>query len=87
MVLESLAPVALLIGTGVLAGKLGWVKQAAVKGLTDLVFLLLTPALMFRTMGKVDVRQTSARLPEEADLVATEEPADETDLADEEAEA
>ena len=57
MVLESLAPVALLIGTGVVAGKLGWVKQAAVKGLTDLVFLLLTPALMFRTMAQVRVEQ------------------------------
>jgi len=57
MVLESLAPVALLIGTGVVAGKLGWVKQTAVKGLTDLVFLLLTPALMFRTMAQVRVEQ------------------------------
>lgn len=57
MVLESLAPVALLIGTGVVAGKLGWVKQAAVKGLTDLVFLLLTPALRFRTMAQVRVEQ------------------------------
>ena len=52
-----MAPVALLIGTGVAAGKLGWVKQEAVKGLSDLVFLLLTPALMFRTMGQVRVEQ------------------------------
>lgn len=57
MVLESLAPVALLIATGVAAGKLGWVKQGAVKGLSDLVFLLLTPALMFRTMGQVRLEQ------------------------------
>lgn len=57
MVLESLAPVVLLIGTGVAAGKLGWVKQEAVKGLSDLVFLLLTPALMFRTMGQVRLEQ------------------------------
>ena len=57
MVLESMAPVALLIGTGVAAGKLGWVKQEAVKGLSDLVFLLLTPALMFRTMAQVRVEQ------------------------------
>jgi malonate transporter len=57
MVLESLAPVALLIGTGVVASKLGWVKQEAVKGLSDLVFLLLTPALMFRTMGQVRLEQ------------------------------
>lgn len=57
MVLESLAPVALLIATGVAAGKLGWVKQEVVKGLSDLVFLLLTPALMFRTMGQVRLEQ------------------------------
>jgi predicted permease len=45
------------INADLVAGKLGWVKQAAVKGLTDLVFLLLTPALMFRTMAQVRVEQ------------------------------
>jgi malonate transporter len=52
-VFQSLAPVFLLIGAGVLAGRRGWVAATAVKDLSNLVFLLLIPALLFRTMSQV----------------------------------
>ncbi|MCE2878794.1 MAG: AEC family transporter [Comamonadaceae bacterium] len=57
VVLDSLAPVVLLIGSGYLAGRLGWMGQASVKDLTNLIFFLLTPALLFRTMSRVHVEQ------------------------------
>lgn len=40
---------------GVLAAKLGWIRQGAVKDLSQLVFYVLTPALLFRTMASVKV--------------------------------
>lgn len=52
-VFQSLTPVFLLIGAGVVAGRRGWVGAAAVKDLSNLVFLLLIPALLFRTMAQV----------------------------------
>lgn len=52
-VIQSLAPVFLLIGLGYLAGRLQWIRDAAVKDLSNLVFLLLIPALLFRTMSAV----------------------------------
>ncbi|MDM7462116.1 MAG: AEC family transporter [Tepidimonas taiwanensis] len=52
-VFQSLTPVFLLIGAGVLAGRGGWVGTAAVRDLSNLVFLLLIPALLFRTMSQV----------------------------------
>lgn len=58
-VLESLFPVALLIGAGVLAGKLGWLREGAVKDLSNLVFLVLGPALMFRTMAQVRLEEVA----------------------------
>ncbi len=61
LVVESLFPVVLLIGAGVAAGKMGWLRQAAVKDLSDLIFLLLTPALLFRTMSQVRLEQLDFR--------------------------
>jgi hypothetical protein len=52
-VVASLTPVFLLIGAGYLAGRRQWIGQAAVKDLSNLVFLLLIPALLFRTMSAV----------------------------------
>ncbi|MCU0957383.1 MAG: AEC family transporter [Hydrogenophaga sp.] len=43
----------MLIGAGYLAGRRQWIGQAAVKDLSNLVFLLLIPALLFRTMSAV----------------------------------
>lgn len=56
-VLASLLPVALLIAAGVLAGRRAWIRPGAVKDLSNLVFLLLTPALLFRTMSQVRLEE------------------------------
>ena len=55
LVWNSLAPVVLLIAAGYLAGRWGWLAQSAVKDLTQLIFYLLSPALLFRTMSAVHV--------------------------------
>ncbi len=47
----------LLVALGYAAGRARWLRAESTKDLSNLVFLVLTPALMFRTMGKVDVRQ------------------------------
>lgn len=60
-VLSALTPVVLLIALGFVAGRLGWIRAGAVKDLSNLVFLLLTPALLFRTMSKVQVQQLDFR--------------------------
>ena len=52
-VIASLTPVFLLIGAGFVAGRRQWVRGDAVKDLSNLVFLLLIPALLFRTMSSV----------------------------------
>lgn len=46
-----------MIALGFAAGRLGWVKAATVRELSNLVFLLLTPALLFRTMSRVRPEQ------------------------------
>ena len=51
----------LLIAIGFFAGRRGWIGAPAVKDLSNLVFLLLTPALLFRTMSKVQVQQLDFR--------------------------
>ena len=56
-VVDSLAPVILLIASGYLAGRLGWLGQGSLKDLTNLIFLLLSPALLFRTMSQVRIEQ------------------------------
>lgn len=56
-VVAALIPVVLLIAVGYIAGRARWVRPEAVKDLSGLVFLVLTPALLFRTMGTVHVEQ------------------------------
>lgn len=55
LVLSSLLPVVLLIAAGYFTGRQKWVGAAAVKDLSNLIFLLLAPALLFRTMSLVRV--------------------------------
>lgn len=57
LVFMSLAPVVLLISAGFLAGRVGWIRPVAIRDLSNLVFLLLTPALLFRTMSQVRIEQ------------------------------
>jgi len=57
LVFESLFPVVLLIAAGFFAGRAQWIRANAIKDLSNLIFLLLTPALLFRTMSKVRVEQ------------------------------
>ena len=52
-VLYALLPVVLLIAIGFIAGKRNWISAGSVKDLSNLVFFILIPALLFRTMGAV----------------------------------
>lgn len=56
-VLVSLTPVVLLIALGFVAGRLQWIRDTAVRDLSNLVFLVLIPALLFRAMSSVRVQQ------------------------------
>ena len=56
-VITSLLPVVLLIAMGYLSGRAGWIRSEASKDLSNLVFMVLTPALLFRTMCTVHVEQ------------------------------
>ena len=56
-VLSSLLPVVLLAAIGFIAGRAGWIRAEATKDLSNLVFMVLTPALLFRTMSTVHVEQ------------------------------
>lgn len=56
-VLSSLLPVVLLILTGFVAGKAKLVRSESVRDLSNLVFLVLTQALLFRTMSSVHLEQ------------------------------
>jgi malonate transporter and related proteins len=60
-VVASLTPVFLLIAAGYLAGRLEWIRESAVRDLSNLVFLLLIPALLFRTMSGVHVETLDLR--------------------------
>lgn len=56
-VFSALLPVVLLIAIGVIAGRAGYIRAQATKDLSNLVFMVLTPALLFRTMSAVHVEQ------------------------------
>ncbi|MDD2919145.1 AEC family transporter [Rhodoferax sp.] len=56
-VFSALLPVVLLIFVGFVAGRAGWIRAEAIKDLSNLVFMVLTPALLFRTMSTVHVEQ------------------------------
>ena len=51
VVLSSLIPVVLLIAIGFIAGRAGYIRAEATKDLAALVFTVLTPVLLFRTMS------------------------------------
>lgn len=50
-------PVVLFIALGYLSGRRGWIRAQAVKDLSNLVFMVLAPALLFRTMAGVHVQE------------------------------
>ena len=56
-VLSSLLPVVVLVAIGFFSGRRGWIGTGAVKELSALVFIVLTPALLFRTMSRVKLEQ------------------------------
>ena len=56
-VLSALLPVVLLIAIGVIASRAKFIRAEATKDLSNLVFMVLTPALLFRTMSTVHVEQ------------------------------
>lgn len=56
-VFSALIPVVFLISVGFIAGRAGWIRAEAIKDLSNLVFMVLTPALLFRTMSTVRVEQ------------------------------
>ncbi len=58
-VATALVPVVLLIGLGVLAARVRWIGATASRDLSNLVFFLLLPALLFRSMAAVDIAHLS----------------------------
>lgn len=50
----AILPVVLLTALGWVAGRRQWIRAAAVQDLSNLVFLILTPALLFRTMSRLE---------------------------------
>ena len=60
-VLSALLPVVLLIFVGYVAGRAQLVRGESVRDLSNLVFLVLTQALLFRTMANSQVTQLDFR--------------------------
>jgi hypothetical protein len=56
-VLAPLGPVIAVTALGFAAGRMGWLGPARVRKLSNLVFMVLAPALLFRTMARVDVHR------------------------------
>ena len=54
-VLSALLPVVLLIAIGFVPGKARLIRGEGVRDLSNLVFLVLTQALLFRTMSSVHI--------------------------------
>jgi malonate transporter and related proteins len=52
-IVDALIPVVLLIAIGVIAGKAKWISAGGIKELSNLVFMVVAPALLFRTMALV----------------------------------
>jgi len=57
----SLTPVFLLIAVGYLAGQMRWMRTESVPDLSNLVFLVLGPALLFHTMSTVQIDELDLR--------------------------
>lgn len=60
---EIVAPVGLLIATGVAAARLGLVSAGSLGDLSRLAFSLFLPALLFRAMAAADLHAIGLRLP------------------------
>jgi malonate transporter and related proteins len=60
-VLSALLPVVLLIAAGFGAGKARWIRPESVRDLSNLVFLVLTQALLFRTMSSTHLETLDLR--------------------------
>ncbi|WP_036593592.1 AEC family transporter [Ottowia thiooxydans] len=60
-VLSSLLPVVLLIGIGFLAGRMKLIRGQAVRDLSNLVFLVLVQALLFRSMATAQLERLDLR--------------------------
>ena len=69
-VASSLLPVVLLIGIGFAAGRLKLIRGEAVRDLSNLVFLVLVQALLFRTMATADLARLDLRSVALYDIVA-----------------
>jgi len=57
-ILFALAPVVLLILLGFMAGRLDWVDGPGSAQISRLCFSLLSPALLFRTMSRIEIQIT-----------------------------
>jgi predicted permease len=60
-VVSALVPVVLLAALGFFAGRRGWLGGEGLKQLSALVFVVLTPPLLFRTMATVHLDQLDFR--------------------------
>ncbi len=56
-IFNALLPVIFMIACGYLAGKLKWVSEQGLKDISKLAFNLLGPALLFRTLSKVQLAE------------------------------
>lgn len=56
-ILGALLPVMLVVGIGWAVARRGWVTQPSVKDISNLLFFVLLPALLFRTMANVSVSE------------------------------
>ena len=57
VVFSALVPVMAVIGVGILIGRLRWLGPRAVRGVSTLTFMFLTPVLLFRAMSRVHPEQ------------------------------
>ncbi|HVL08693.1 MAG TPA: AEC family transporter [Burkholderiaceae bacterium] len=55
--LAALLPVILLIALGWSVARVNWVSRASLRDFTNLLFLVLLPALLFRTMARVKLAE------------------------------
>lgn len=60
-VVNALLPVVLLIAIGYLAGRRKWIGDGSMRDLTNLVFLVLMPAMLFRAMSTVRLDELELR--------------------------
>jgi malonate transporter and related proteins len=60
-VLAPLGPVIAVTAVGFGVGRLGWLGPARVRNLSNFVFMVLAPALLFRTMAQVHIERLHFR--------------------------